>query len=441
MPVKMGPQAIGRNDLRQMPQLSPAWRPASAATSSGDRTAGARAASRGIDGAVAVETFMRKLMVEGGQELGRLQGQCRKILGASKNKLEQLQRTLDVDLTARVEINNRQHDEQIVRLHNEIGPGSSNYSAATSRSEQAESLLRDLRWHLGGRPLQSRFRGWYVGMLLILALVAFPLNRAPIETLFSGQALLFFLSALAVGFALMFAAHTVGRILRIQPQQMTGWIIAGKILGTAILAASVGLGVYAMARMRQTYMTLLSQENAGFAARLRDALQDRVAAAPEPVQLPAGSGFTSGDWIFIVANLGLFAIGVALSYLRHDPDKDYERAVVAAERAQKRLAAITARHDQKAMATTKHFLAIKRDLDAQIGEARAAVAALHSQEADLQAHMEGARGLVAMTIRTRCGSFVYGFNEVGNATGPALQIPTLEEISRQLTMGSLAHVA
>jgi len=437
----MGLQAVRNPELRQLPQLSPAWRPASAAAQRSDRLDGARAASRGMDADTAVETFTHRLVSEGARELGLLRTQCTKILDKSRIRREQLQKSLEVELATKLQASEQRHDDEIARLRRELGPDSNRYAEAASRAEQAADVLRDVRWHLGGRPLETRFRGWYLVIMTILALLAFILNRAALEMLLSQHTVVFFILGVAAGFALMVCAHLIGVILRVHPQAMTSRSMAGKLLGATLLGAAVALGFYVMARMRQSYTALLDRETLGFAARLQEALQGRIAPASDAIPALAHAAFGASDWVFIAANLVLFAAGVLVSYLRHDPDPGYEKVVVAADRAERRLTGIRALHDEKALATTRQFLTVKRDLDAQSAEIRTSLAMLQDQEAFVQEHMEGARGLVALTIRTRCGSFAEGFNEAARADTRAASVPTISEISRRLGLEAPAHAA
>jgi hypothetical protein len=132
---------------------------------------------------------------------------------------------------------------------------------------------------------------------------------------------------------------------------------------------------------------------------------------------------------FMAINVLLFLFGVAASFLRHDPHPDYERAVEEARRTDQALARAEKRHGAAVRDETARYEERKRSIDTQIGELRAAIAALSDQSAGIGRHCLDSRRAVAQAIRTRCGNFAEGFNAAGRARAAA---PEMDTILREL---------
>jgi hypothetical protein len=276
--------------------------------------------------------------------------------------------------------------------------------------------------------------------MALLALVEVPVNRAAFELTFREEPVFSLLLALAVGAVVLYFAHLIGLLLRQWPEHPTKTQIATRAVTASGILGLVGFGVYFLARMRQSYMLLTTQENAGFGSRLQDALQGNTASASQQFNLMANLPFGIGDWMFISVNILLFAFGVAASFLRHDPHPDYEKIVVSNAKAEKRLAEAEARFEGKVAEETNRFDTIKRGLDTQMSDLNAALAALSDQQIRIREHIEHSSRIVVQTIRSRCGSFVQSFNDTVDQTARSASIPSVEDITREIILEPTFHV-
>lgn len=263
----------------------------------------------------------------------------------------------------------------------------------------------------------------------MLALAEVPVNRAAFELTFREEPLFSLLLAAAVGVILVFFAHVVGLMLRQWPRRPSPGGIAARVAALAVILGIAGSGVYVMAKMRQGFMRLVSAENDGFAQRLQEALRggtQHTAAVMADVPL------TIGDWTFIAVNVLIFTFGVVASFLRHDPHPDYEKAIREARKTERAFAKAEARYGAKLREETARYEERKRSVEGQMGELRAAMAALAGQSGGIADHRASGRLLVAQAIRRRCGDFVDGFGaaSAGGRAPPAA--PSVEAILAEL---------
>lgn len=412
-----------------LPQLSPRWTSPDAAAAQGDRNDGARAARDGDAGAP--DRFWRRLAGDGASDLLRLYGECARLLGDHNARRDRLGHELDTDLVGQAAANQRQHDERVATLRRESGPEASSYKDGAARAEDAQKTLRSVRGEVNDRPLRTSFGPLYLVMMLLLALAEVPVNRAAFELTFREEPVFSLLLAAAVGVILIFFAHVVGLILRRWPHSPTSGQVAARVVTLAIVLGIVGSGVFAMAKMRQSFIRLTAAENDGFAQRLQEALRG---GTQQTVSIMADQPLGIGDWTFIAINVLIFSFGVVASFLRHDPHPDYERALREGRRTERVFAKVEKRHGTALRHETTRYEDRKRGLEKQMGELRATMAALTDQAGAIGKHCASSRQMVAQMVRKRCGSFVDGFSTVPGAVRSAPAMPALETIAAELPL-------
>lgn len=419
-----------------LPQLSPRWTSPDAAAAQADRNEGQRAARDGD--ADALDRFWRRLAGDGASDLLRLYGDCARLLGDHNARRDRLRHELDTDLIGQAAANQRQHDERVAALRREAGPEAAAYRDSAARAEDAQKALRAVRGEVDGRPLRTQFGPLYGLMLLLLALAEVPVNRAAFELTFREEPVFSLLLAAAVGIILIFFAHVIGLILRRWPQRPKAGQVAARVAALAILLGIAGAGVYAMARMRQSFIRLTAAENDGFAQRLQEALRG---GARQTASIMADVPLGIGDWIFIAVNVLIFTFGIIASFMRHDPHPDYERAIRDGRRTERAFAKIEKRHGAALRAETARYEERKRGLEQQMGELRATMATLTDQAGAIREHCASSRQMVAQTVRKRCGSFADGFSTVPGANWGAQAAPDLETIAAELPLPEEAAYA
>lgn len=401
------------------PLLSPRWTSPDAASAQADRSEGMRAARDSADGADALDRFWRSLAADGARDLLRLYGEGARLLEGQSATRERLRHELDTDLVNRAAANQRQHDDRMGALRRESGPESPPYKERAARAEDAQKTLRAVRGEVNSRPLRTQFGPFYYLMMLVLALAEVPVNRAAFELAFREEPVFSLLLAAAVGVTLIFLAHCVGLVLRRWPQRPSFGAVATRVAALAAILGVVGPGIYVMARMRQGFMRLISAESDSFAQRLQEALRGGTTQAAAAAVTTDAPPLTIGDWTFIAINVLFFVAGVVLSFSRHDPHPDYEKAIREGRRADRALAKVEKRYGAKAREEAARYEERKRSLEGQMGELRATLAALADQSSGIQEHCAASRQMVAQTVRKRCATFVDGFGTAAAAAAAA----------------------
>ncbi|TPG52289.1 hypothetical protein EAH89_18800 [Roseomonas nepalensis] len=422
-----------------LPQLSSKWRTADAGSDQSDRSDGKRLALSGSGPAEAIRSFRRRLIAEASRDITLLQGQCSSLLNEQEKKRDQLQKELDNEVTSESKQANDAHEAFLGGLRRSIGPESEVYKDAAARVDDAGKDLRKVQSDVGSRPLRIQFGWLYYVIMGVLALAEAPINRAAFELTFREEPLYSLLLAMAVGIVLIFFAHLIGLILRRWPDKPRVSQIIVRVGGMAVLLSIAGLGIYFIARMRQTFLRLTSAESEGFGSRLQEALQG---GPGQVVAIVTDAPFSVGDFAFIAINLLLFVFGIAASFLRHDPHPDYEKAVKAKTRADKVKLKLDTRYQGKVADEVSRFEVRKRGFETRINSLQTSLTAIANDEDMVRSHLVRATGLAAQTVHSRCGTFVDAFNDAKSKETPTMETPEfgalLADLTNQTKLGSEA---
>ncbi|NBC32830.1 MAG: hypothetical protein GVY13_09175 [Alphaproteobacteria bacterium] len=238
---------------------------------------------------------------------------------------------------------------QLNSIENNYGGESGNYRSLqdkyNQKSEEYNSIAVDV-----GRPLIRHlytasflpFLSWYLLLMTLLAIIETPINWWSVGTIFSEESwVLTLISAIMAGIILIFIAHFVGMFFRQVRERFRNESRWGKIVWILVIVAIIGLAlaiIIVLAAMRQDALELTGIGGAG-----QRTLFDTPATAPGFVTAPGNESFfglfrsdAPGLFLFMI-NSGVFLVAAILSYFRHDPHPDYERAHDDMENAEKEL--------------------------------------------------------------------------------------------------------
>ena len=181
---------------------------------------------------------------------------------------------------------------------------------------------------------------------------------------------------------------------------------ARRIGGIALFLALAGGLIYVLAGMRQLYVQLLESEQGGGLQAQVEALTNGGAA--QAISSAASTNLGTAGVTLLVINVVLFAMGAALSFLRHDPHPDYEAAVRAEQRARRRLTRLRARYERIAGARRQTFDQQQRALDALLRETQGKYEDVAGRAAAVEPFVGDTLALIANTVRNRSLAFLEG---------------------------------
>lgn len=188
------------------------------------------------------------------------------------------------------------------------------------------------------RPLRIHFRRPYFWLLGALAVAEVPVNRLAFEYFFQESPLISLLLALTVGVLFMALAHVSAMSLRQSGRYEQRGQRAVVYAGNLLALGAAGSLMYFISALRQQVVDFLSAEQQhSLAAQLLQGGVGEVLTRTFSTDLGV-AGVT-----LLTLNAAIFLLGYLLSYFRHDPSPDYERALREREKA----AAALFRHQQQ----------------------------------------------------------------------------------------------
>lgn len=344
-----------------------------------------------------------------------------------RRQTDDLTRECDEEIGQRLQECRQARQVALDNLDQTIGPRSAAYGRSAQTLEEAEKAHRAVRAQVGGRPLRRSLVRVYAPLLILLALIEVPVNRLAFELFFQEQPVISLSLALAVGAMLMFFAHLVGVLMRRMEFPSKPAARIGRGLAILLLLSLVGALMYVLAGMRQLYVQLLQSEAGSLQDQIQQLTQGGAASALASV---ANTDLGRAGWTLLLLNIALFTLGLAASFLRHDPHPDYESAWRAEDRASKRLMAIRVRYEKALAARRREFDEKQGALEQLLRETQAKRDQLDAHAVSVEPFFAKTVARIANTVRSRSLAYVEGAIAAipaGGAAGPAAGLRALSE--------------
>lgn len=334
-----------------------------------------------------------------------------------RRQIDDLSRERDDHIAQRVTDLREERQRVLHGIDVARGPQSAKYVRAGLAGEEAEKTHRAVRAEVNGRPLRRSLVGFYLPVMILLALVEVPVNRLAFELFFQEQPAVSLALAFVVGAVLVFFAHMVGTLVRRMdaPSRISLQIKRG--VGIALFVGLTGVLMYLLAGMRQLYVRLLESEQGNSLSSMVQGLTGGGAA--QTIAKVAGEQLGTAGWTLLVLNVVIFVFGATAAFLRHDPHPDYEAAWRQQERARRRMTRLRGRYDRVAGAKGRVFDDQLASLDQLLRETEAKHDTLVAQERQVEPFQQETIARMANTVRNRSMAFLEGaIGEIkGDVTG------------------------
>jgi len=371
-------------------------------------------------------------------ELERV-GQAKAAITAYDRHLHDVREQLELDIASREQELNEGYlgqkesvihakEAALENLRQECGANSEGFRQLYNVQEEKKENYRRVELRLN-RPLQVHFVRVYLLMLFVLAILEAPINKLAVEFFFQESPLLAMILALTVGVVLISLAHFVGVLLRQGRHYRSKSGLKSYLGGLAVILGAAGSMIYLISTLRQQYVNFVSQEQQQDLAQLL--LSDGVSGLFErSIQTELGiAGLT-----LLVLNVSIFLLGVLFSFLRHDPDPDYERVTVERDRAVSNLVAYRNDFEQRATGLQREFDEKITYLDKKSLDLEADIRELHSQRESLEVQREHDLNLVIDVLRQQILAYQSGNVEArnGNDVPEYFGEPPLTDIQKKI---------
>jgi hypothetical protein len=342
-----------------------------------DRDRGARDAKRGAPALDAsTHAFMEEVCAQAAHALNNFGVEERRYTDRLAKKLDDLESERSGKYEVRRNDLVSQKHSALGDLDRTIGPSSHALTKAEADGDSANRQFRDLESRLN-RPLRVSLRYGYWIILLLALLIEAPINRLAFELFFQETALVSWGLAILVGCLLLAFAHFAGLSARRITSSDSWLFVAGRlvfVLGVVSIACAL---MYFVAKVRQAYIAFVESEQAAD-ARLGEILRGESFSLPafqDLLNIPLGQD----GMLLILINFTIFVVAALASFYRHDPHPDYEKLSERRDRADRRLAKLRRRFEEKSSEASRTFDSSIADLDRQIDNADKEIARLDAE--------------------------------------------------------------
>ena len=315
------------------------------------------------------------------------------------------------------------------------GPASARFARSSLAGEEAEKAHRAVRAEVNGRPLRRSLVGFYLPVMILLALIEVPVNRLAFELFFQEQPAVSLALAFLVGGVLVFFAHMVGTLVRRMENPSTTTQQVRRGFGLALFIGLAGVLMYLLAGMRQLYVRLLESEQGSSLSALVQGLTGGGTA--QTIATVANEQLGTAGWTLLVLNVVIFVFGATAAFLRHDPHPDYEAAWRQQERTRRRLSRLRGRYERVSGAKSRGFDEQLASLDQLLRETEAKHDELAGRERQVEPFLQETVARMANTVRNRSMAFLEGaIGEIkGGVTGSLDDVRAMPEAEVRQRIG------
>ena len=241
-------------------------------------------------------------------------------------------------------------NSEIDKIEAEVGPRSAVFDDNATSLAEVTGDLKLVKRSLNNRELQTNFESFYIIFMIALAFAEVWVNRLAFELFFESNPLVSLFLAVAVGGMLVFFAHITGiSIKRALPETERGNRLR-VTLSMLLLNGLVGVFVFYLAKMRQAFVSINSQQGLDLEGLLGDqqvegldGLIGDIGAVDSLISTSLGE---EGLFLLLV-NVIVYVAGTVAAIIRHDSHPDYEKLLKLSDKYRAKQVSLKKRYEAR----------------------------------------------------------------------------------------------
>ena len=241
-------------------------------------------------------------------------------------------------------------NSEIDKIEAEVGPRSAVFDDNATSLAEVTGDLKLVKRSLNNRELQTNFESFYIIFMIALAFAEVWVNRLAFELFFESNPLVSLFLAVAVGGMLVFFAHITGiSIKRALPETERGNRLR-VTLSMLLLNGLVGIFVFYLAKMRQAFVSINSQQGLDLEGLLGDqqvegldGLIGDIGAVDSLISTSLGE---EGLFLLLV-NVIVYVAGTVAAIIRHDSHPDYEKLLKLSDKYRAKQVSLKKRYEAR----------------------------------------------------------------------------------------------
>lgn len=299
-------------------------------------------------------------------------------------------------------------NSEIDKIEAEVGPRSAVFDDNATSLAEVTGDLKLVKRSLNNRELQTNFESFYIIFMIALAFAEVWVNRLAFELFFESNPLVSLFLAVAVGGMLVFFAHITGiSIKRALPETERGNRLR-VTLSMLLLNGLVGVFVFYLAKMRQAFVSINSQQGLDLEGLLGDqqvegldGLIGDIGAVDSLISTSLGE---EGLFLLLV-NVIVYVAGTVAAIIRHDSHPDYEKLLKLSDKYRTKQVSLKKRYEARLSEVQKSKSDKLSDITNKVGVAENRIETLEAELKQSEAVYRSSGAALSKALKVKITAF------------------------------------
>ena len=340
--------------------------------------------------------------------INHLMTEVERFKSSANGELSELKRKVSSEFPNSTKDIEDRFNSEIDKIEAEVGPRSAVFDDNATSLAEVTGDLKLVKRSLNNRELQTNFESFYIIFMIALAFAEVWVNRLAFELFFESNPLVSLFLAVAVGGMLVFFAHITGiSIKRALPETERGNRLR-VTLSMLLLNGLVGIFVFYLAKMRQAFVSINSQQGLDLEGLLGDqqvegldGLIGDIGAVDSLISTSLGE---EGLFLLLV-NVIVYVAGTVAAIIRHDSHPDYEKLLKLSDKYRAKQVSLKKRYEARLSEVQKSKSDKLSDITNKVGVAENRIETLEAELKQSEAVYRSSGAALSKALKVKINAF------------------------------------
>ena len=340
--------------------------------------------------------------------INHLMTEAERFKNSANSELADLKRKVSSEFPNSAKDIDDRFNSEIDKIEAEVGPRSAVFDDNATSLAEVTGDLKLVKRSLNNRELQTNFESFYTIFMIALAFAEVWVNRLAFELFFESNPLVSLFLAVAVGGMLVFFAHITGiSVKRALPETERGNRLR-VTLSMLMLNGLVGVFVFYLAKMRQAFVSINSQQGLDLEGLLGDqqvegldGLIGDIGAVDSLISTSLGE---EGLFLLLV-NVIVYVAGTVAAIIRHDSHPDYEKLLKLSDKYRAKQVSLKKRYEARLSEVQKSKSDKLSDLTNKVGVSENRIETLEAELKQSEAVYRSSGAALSKALKVKINAF------------------------------------
>lgn len=340
--------------------------------------------------------------------INHLMTEAERFKNSANSELADLKRKVSSEFPNSAKDIDDRFNSEIDKIEAEVGPRSAVFDDNATSLAEVTGDLKLVKRALNNRELQTNFESFYTIFMIALAFAEVWVNRLAFELFFESNPLVSLFLAVAVGGMLVFFAHITGiSVKRALPETERGNRLR-VTLSMLMLNGLVGVFIFYLAKMRQAFVSINSQQGLDLEGLLGDqqvegldGLIGDIGAVDSLISTSLGE---EGLFLLLV-NVIVYVAGTVAAIIRHDSHPDYEKLLKLSDKYRAKQVSLKKRYEARLSEVQKSKSDKLSDLTNKVGVSENRIETLEAELKQSEAVYRSSGAALSKALKVKINAF------------------------------------